>query len=69
MPRKPLQQKLSPPTSHPSGLFSEQAFASAHWGGKIGIKTLTQNYENSRQIEIPQVSMFANHFSLLQKPF
>ena len=36
--RKPLQQKPVPPTSYLSGPFSEQAFASAYLGGKIGSK-------------------------------
>ncbi len=30
------------------GPFSEQTFASAHLGGRIGIKKMTQNYEHTR---------------------
>jgi hypothetical protein len=36
-----------PPTSNLSGPFSEQTFASAHLGGRIGIKMMTQNFEHS----------------------
>ena len=38
VPRSPLQQKPALPTSYPKGPFSEQAFASARLGGKIGIE-------------------------------
>ena len=46
----PLQQKPVPPTSMIVGPFSELASASARFGGRSRIKTLTQNSEHSLRL-------------------
>lgn len=50
--REPLQQKPVPPTSKFSNPFSELTYASASLGGRMKIKTVTQNYEHSQNDRI-----------------